>query len=309
MLKHLRAWVRRATSSRCATPVMDPLERRALLSAVLSPDGVLTVTGTAANDAFSLRLGTGATPSVNVDDGSGALSIFRLSAVQSVKVVGDGGADTLTLDTTSGLLSAQNSSLAIRFDGGAGADTLRLTGNAAGQSVTEVVNLGTGGAPDAGEVVSRSADRSQTVIFSGIETLADTATATSLTVNFNDSANVVEVVNGPVVSGAQTGTIRAFDVTPCPTHTAAAGTTTTTMTAASAPASAAVTEAPAAATDAPMTRKERAAATREAKRLRAAARKAARAAARAARAARASGGAAPMSAAAVAAPPPPPLIR
>src|SRR4051812_18954097 len=139
MLKHLRTWARRFNRTRCATPVVDPLEKRALLSAVLSPEGVVTVTGTAGPDTIALPLGTGATPSLTVDDGTGTLAIFRLSSVQSVKVVGDGGNDVLTVDTGPGLLAPVGASVALSFDGGAGSDTLLLTGAAAGQAVTEVM--------------------------------------------------------------------------------------------------------------------------------------------------------------------------
>src|SRR5688500_8914476 len=265
MMNLLRRWARSFRRSHPNAPVLDPLERRALLSAVLSPEGALAVTGTAGNDVMSLAAGDGGI-SVRVSDGSDTLSIFRLSSVRSITVSGGGGDDTLTVDTSGGLVALVGVALPLDFDGGAGRDTLRLVGAPAGITVNETISFGA--ADGSGQVLHAAADRSQSVKFAGVESLVDTSVAATLTLDLDDAANLVEILNGPLADGLATGELRAYEVAPCETHTAVPVPTTPTGTIAAAGSSASVAAGTSAAPvdAAPMTKKELARARAEAKR-------------------------------------------
>ena len=196
-----------------ATPVavLDALEQRALLAATLTPEGVVLVTGTESADAFVVRVNaTGTDLQVQ---GSGGISLFRLAAVQAVRVEGGGGDDTLTIDTAGGLVARADAAMPITFEGGAGSDGLVISGAPAGVSVSETITPGP--ATGEGKVSSVAGSRTQAIQFSGVESLVDTSKAASLTVNLNDGGNLVEIANGPTAGGVVTGTIRAFDVTLC----------------------------------------------------------------------------------------------
>ena len=282
-----------------AVAAIDPLERRTLLAATLTPDGVLLVTGTEAADTFAVRLNSTGTD-LQVQGAGPGLSLFLLSAVRSVRVQGGGGDDTLTVDTGRGLVARADAALPITFDGGAGADTAILTGAPAGVSVSETITFGP--AADAGKVVSRDGTRTQSVEFTGVESLLDISTAASLTVQVNDGANLVELSNGATVGGVGAGSLKVFDVTPCEEHTAVAPPAT----ASAAPASAAVVELPAVAAESSATgqsKREQAKARAEAKREAKRRAKELKAAAKAARKAQRSSGAPATPAPATPAPP------
>ena len=187
------------------------------MAATLSADGVVLVSGTDAADAVVLRMSAGGTD-VQVQGAGEGIASFRLSGVCAVKVDGGGGDDTLTIDTGDGLIARADAIVPIAFDGGAGNDVLELTGAPAGLSVNETITPGP--AAGAGKIVSQGASGAQSLVFSGVESLVDTSAAASLTVKLNDNANLVEVVNGAASGGVATGTIRAFDVTPCQPVTA-----------------------------------------------------------------------------------------
>jgi hypothetical protein len=203
---------KRKSASKIAAAVFDALETRTLLAATLSPEGVLLVTGTEAADAIVVRVNAAGTD-VQVQGAGSGIALFRLTAVQSVRVQAGGGDDSLTLDAAAGLLGHAGAPLPIQYDGGAGADTLVLSGAPAGVSVTETITPGPGAG--AGKVSSQGGQVTQSVEFSGIESLLDTSAAASLTINLGDGGNLVEVSGGAAVNGAATGTIKAFDVTLC----------------------------------------------------------------------------------------------
>lgn len=196
---------------------MDLLEKRMLLSAELSADGVLSVTGTDAADAFVLRRSTSSPSDLQVQEGATTLRIFRIDAVRSIQVNLGAGDDTLTIDNAAGLM-ATSGELPIAFDGGAGSDTLAVVGTSAALP-DEVLTVG----PDAagGKLIMTAGAASQGVSFSGVELLSDTAAASSFTVRLNDQGNLVELTGGPDVGAAATIMLRALDVTPCPVHTPA----------------------------------------------------------------------------------------
>jgi Ca2+-binding RTX toxin-like protein len=92
--------------------VLEVLERRRLLAANLA-DGVLTVTGTDADDVIVLSHdGT----TLSVDD-NGVVSMFALADVASVRMLGLAGNDMLQVMDDSGTFFAP-----IHSDGGAGDD-------------------------------------------------------------------------------------------------------------------------------------------------------------------------------------------
>jgi len=191
---------------------VDPLERRDLLSAVLSTDGTLLVTGTDGPDEFTIRLG--AEPNkLNVQDGNTTLFIFPLDRVKTLNVQLGGGDDTVNLDTTPGLVAGGE--LSLHIDGGAGNDSILVFGSPAAGAVDEKLTVG----PEAGSgvLISRIGSApAQTVQFAALEALVDTSTAASLTLAGSDARNVVELTAGPLAGGVTpTATARFFDVVPC----------------------------------------------------------------------------------------------
>jgi len=121
-LKHPGATVSRKSKAHVAA-VVDPLERRALLSATLLPDGTLQVTGTDGPDQVTLRRGTEANK-LSVQEGTTTLFVFLLDQVKSINVALGLGDDTLNVDTTPGLITSATGDLPIRVLAGLRTDGL-----------------------------------------------------------------------------------------------------------------------------------------------------------------------------------------
>lgn len=196
-------------------PVVRPLERRVLLSAMVLADGTLEVTGTNGPDEITLRRGVDANR-LTVQEGTTTMFVFALDRVRGVRINLGGGDDTLNVDTTPGLITGATSDLRVQVDGGAGNDALLVFGVPAGGAVEEMLAVGSDGG--SGTLVSSiGAGAAQTLVFAGLESLVDTATAASLIISANDGANVLELGPGPLAGGVTpTATARFFDVTPRP---------------------------------------------------------------------------------------------
>ena len=227
---------RRRREVRPNVAALDALESRVLLAAAsIAIDGTLVVTGTSDADALTLRLAPTDPTLVQVQDGVTTLFAFRLDRVNAISIdLGDGD-DTLNVDTVPGLVTGVAAEVPVRIVGGAGNDALLVSGAPATGVVTQTLSFG----PDAGSgtLVSRTggaagAAPSQSLSFAGMESLADTSSAASLTVLGGDGSNIVELTAGPLAGGAtHTGTLRFIDVTPCPVGTPVAPAADTSVTA------------------------------------------------------------------------------
>ena len=129
--------------ARCGAPVVDPLEGRLLLTAVLSTDGTLQVTGSDGPDQITVRRG-GEPNKLNVQDGNATLFVFPLDRVKTLDIRLGNGDDTVNVDTTPGLIATGD--LTIHVDGGAGNDSLLIFGSPAAGAVHEALTVG----PEAG---------------------------------------------------------------------------------------------------------------------------------------------------------------
>jgi hypothetical protein len=105
------------------------IQAHAAVAAVGGPFAV-TFTGTDGADDLKIRRDASG---LNVDFFEGGVLRFEFPAseISSIAVNGKGGGDTLTLDVTNGLID-----LPIAYDGGTGADSLVVVGNAFPQEIT-----------------------------------------------------------------------------------------------------------------------------------------------------------------------------
>src|SRR5262245_30388233 len=89
------------TISRAAGPVVERIERRVLLSAVLGADGTLTVTGTGSADSILVDVESSSSSSGVVSGTvsatvNGSKSTFNAALVKHIHVNALGGNDTVT---------------------------------------------------------------------------------------------------------------------------------------------------------------------------------------------------------------------
>ncbi|MDD4891382.1 MAG: hypothetical protein PHU85_15785, partial [Phycisphaerae bacterium] len=107
----------------------------------------------------------------------------------SVIINGGDASDTLTVDSSGGLIAVSDH---IHFNGGAGVDTLVLSGGAAD---TDTYTAG----PDtgSGQSVLVSGGSTQTIQFAGLEPIVDTVAAATLIVNGTDTANAITYIANP----------------------------------------------------------------------------------------------------------------
>jgi hypothetical protein len=118
------------------------------------------------------------------------------------------GHDTLTLNEDNGLI-ALAAGLPIAFNGGPGQDTLIVQGSPTG-TITETFTAGTNSG--SGTLAISDGTVSSTITLDSVSRITDTMTADTLTINADDSNNVILLHNGPVVNGVQTNTVQAVDV-------------------------------------------------------------------------------------------------
>jgi len=111
-------------SEKNQTSVVESLEQRTLLSASLVK-GILSVTGTAGNDAIVLHR----TRTAIVVDINGSAKSFKAKAVKSIRVLAGNGDDQVNVDQ-----SGQIFKTGLTISGGAGNDT--ITGGSGGDVVT-----------------------------------------------------------------------------------------------------------------------------------------------------------------------------
>src|SRR6266498_2453713 len=99
--------------------LVETLESRTLLSAILSAKGTLVADGTSGNDVIVISRDPRRTSKILVKiNGVGVK--FPSDSVKRIQMTGQGGADRLTLDDSLGIISARGATLL----GGDGNDTL-----------------------------------------------------------------------------------------------------------------------------------------------------------------------------------------
>ncbi|MFO0819773.1 MAG: right-handed parallel beta-helix repeat-containing protein [Pirellulales bacterium] len=150
-------------------------------------DDILTVTATNANSgSYVLNVNGVDNPTVN------------FSNVTKLTFNGLAGNDKLIINNPGGGVFAP--SLGIVFNGGADSDSLDILGGSAASGA-----YSPGPAFDAGTLVQTNAPHTQTVNFTGVENgIAHTTTVTAFTINATTGNDILNVVNGPTVSGDQT---------------------------------------------------------------------------------------------------------
>ncbi len=124
---------------------------------------------------------------------NGSLDFVQpLSAIDRINVLGRGGIDQLTVDSSNGLITLAEG---IHFDGGGATDTLRLTQTGGSTHATDTYSVG----PGAGDGTSLISDgvTSQAVYFTNLEPVLDNVPATSFTVNGTTAGNTISSIVGP----------------------------------------------------------------------------------------------------------------
>ncbi len=153
----------------------------------------LAIEGTAASDAISLSQPSAGALNVGVN---ALTQAFTLTSVEDTVVERRAGNDTLTVDSSTGLVSLP---AGIRYNGGDGMDALHLT-QTGGLQTSNVYSVG----PTNGEGTSviTGASGTQTVYFENLSPVVDTVPATTLTVNATPSANAINYAQGSVATNA-----------------------------------------------------------------------------------------------------------
>lgn len=124
---------------------------------------------------------------------NGSLDFMQpLSTIDRINILGLGGNDQLTVDSSHGLITLAEG---IHFDGGGASDTLSLTQTGGPTHGSDVYSVG----PGAGEGTSHINDGaiSQIVYFQNLEPVLDNVPATSFTVNGTTASNAISSIVGP----------------------------------------------------------------------------------------------------------------
>ncbi len=151
----------------------------------LGGDDVITVNGSFGNNAIVAT--GGVAPSVQVDN-TKTLSLVA-GNTESIAIDGLAGSDTLTVDSAVGAFA-----ISITYRGGTGFDTLVLEGSATSSSYV------LGPTPDAGVNTMLIGGITQSVAYSEIEPILDTAVSASLTINGTNADNAINYSVGSLTS-------------------------------------------------------------------------------------------------------------
>ena len=138
---------------------------------------------------------------------NGSLDFIQpLSGIDRINVLGRGGIDQLTIDSSHGLITLAEG---IHFDGGASVDTLSLTQTGGSTHTSDTYSVG----PTNSEGISQISDAASTqiVYFKNLEPVLDNVPATTFTVNATSSANTINSVVG-AGGGSFTGTTAKITV-------------------------------------------------------------------------------------------------
>ena len=132
---------------------------------------------------------------------------FQLSTIQQIDFFGLSGKDTLIVDSSFGLINVGNG---IRFDGGAGADALRLLQTGGPTLVSDTYSVGPANGSGVSTIVGAVAVGTQVVSFENLEPVLDLVPAPLLTVNATGQSNAINYTQGGLVTQGLV-TIDAFE--------------------------------------------------------------------------------------------------
>lgn len=165
--------------------------------------GVLTFTSDGADDTLPIQ--ASATPGEITYDDGGGLGSSTETGVNSIIFNGNGGDDKLVISMESGDIfrPAVGTTFTITFDGGTETanDTIVLGGGNA--TFTETYTP-TPGSTDAGNLTFIDGANTLSVDFDDLESLEDAADAGTFTANINGAADVINVVDGPLLTPVST---------------------------------------------------------------------------------------------------------
>ena len=171
--------------------VVEQLEDRALLSITTGfAGGVLTFTGDGANDKLVLR-STGSTSTVEYDDGN-SLGFTTQAGVTQVIFNAGGGDDQLIVFNANGNIFAPASGITFTAGAHTTGDTLTIGGG--GPGITAAY---TPSGTNSGTIGYTLGGNTESIAFTGVETLNDEKTADSLTVNGTGASDAIAIGSGP----------------------------------------------------------------------------------------------------------------
>lgn len=132
---------------------------------------------------------------------NGSLDLTQpLALIDRINVLGLGGSDQLTVDSTNGLIAVADG---IHFDGGGGVDTLRFAQAGGATRISDTFNVGPN--PGAGSSTISGGVSSQVVSFLNTEPVLNNVPATTLTINGTSAGNMISSAVG-AGGGIFTGT-------------------------------------------------------------------------------------------------------
>ena len=170
----------------------------------LGGQNALVVTGTSGGLLFEVPTFFDVT-NLEIDaatnDGAGASDLITYNGgtspqgILSVTISSGGGNDTLTIDSTNGLINLANG---IHYYGGDGFDALHLTQTGGPIQTSDTYSVG----PNAGDGTSTivGPGGTQRVFFQGLEPVVDTVAAAILTVNGTAADNAINYTQGSVAA-------------------------------------------------------------------------------------------------------------
>lgn len=154
-----------------------------------------TISGTNGADTFTVRMSASEAGIVDVLLNNVVVSTHPVATTNSLTLLGLGGNDTLTVDSTNGLVPLING---IHFNGGAGFNALNLTQTGGATHTSDTYSVG----PNVGDARSTivGVGATQLVLAQNIAPVVDLVPAATLVVNGTASANAISYGPGGVVT-------------------------------------------------------------------------------------------------------------
>ena len=147
------------------------------------------------DDDFRLVLDQFNTAMLNVFENAVLVGSYVLDTIGQIIVNGLGGMDTLTVDSSFGLIDVPGG---IRYDGGKGVDRLRLEQNGGVAQTSDVYSVGP--STGSGSSVISGATGTQSVFFENLEPVVDLVPSANLIVNGTPEHNAINYVQGALVT-------------------------------------------------------------------------------------------------------------
>jgi hypothetical protein len=173
--------------------------------------GVATLTGTSGNDQFVIQLKPGGPAAIEFSDNGGStFTDASLLNITQINVNGLAGNDILVLNLANVPASGGSGNVPLTFDGGTGIDRFVVTGNTSA-NIYQTFTASPISSHDATLQVTAGA-ATVTATLTNVSGVLDTVTTAILTINGNDSPNVIQIGPGPTVPGVQTNEVRGLDI-------------------------------------------------------------------------------------------------